>query len=374
MAGTFDPTKLRKTLTEKLNIPIGFSDPKIWIDTGNFALNRLISGDYKKGVPLSKVTMFAGEQSAGKSLLAANVMKIAQKEHDVFIILLDSEGAGDKNWYENAGVDISEDKFIRIPVFTVTSCTEVVATAIKQLINTYPDKSFLFVIDSVGMLETETGQKKFEEGKTPGDQGQLAKQLKKFIKGCLYLVEQRNIGFLCTNHTYDSMDMFNPDQKITGGAGVLYASSIVIALEKKRLKDTKSEKVLEKYRTETSTNVHGIRTTAMVYKSRFSKPFEKTVIEIPWNTGIDPYSGLIQLFEQDGLLKQPGTKMIYTDKSGTEHKYFRKDVPNELLDLIMKENPVEMSREDVVEASKRDHSLDSASLNDDEEEVNNVES
>lgn len=368
MAGTFDPSKLRKTLTEKLDIPIGFSDPKIWIDTGNYALNRLISGDYNKGVPLSKVTMFAGEQSAGKSLLAANVMKTAQKEHDIFVILLDSEGAGDEVWYENAGVDTSPDKFIRIPVFTVTTCTQVVATAIKQLLNTYPDKSFLFVIDSVGMLETETGQKKFAEGKTPGDQGQLAKQLKKFIKGCLYLVEQRNIGFLCTNHTYDSMDMFNPDQKITGGNGVLYACSIVIAMKKAKLKDTKTDMVAEDKRTVTSTGVHGIRTTAMVYKSRFSKPFEKTVIEIPWNTGIDPYSGLIQLFEQDDLLKQPGTKMCYTDKTGTEHKYFRKDVPNELLELIMKENPVDMTRDEAIEASKRDHSLESESLSNEEEE------
>ncbi len=372
MAGTFDATKLRKTLTDKLNILIGFSDPKIWIDTGNYALNRLISGDYDKGVPLSKVTMFAGEQSAGKSLLAANVMKVAQQKHDIFVILLDSEGAGDEVWYENAGVDTSEDKFIRIPVFTVTDCTQVVSTAIKQLIETNPEKAFLFVIDSVGMLETESGQKKFQEGKTPGDQGQLAKQLKKFVKNCLYLIEQKNIGFLCTNHTYDSMDMFNPDQKITGGNGVLYACSIVIAMKKSKLKDSKAGIVAEDKKTVTSTGVHGIRTTAMVYKSRFSKPFEKTVIEIPWNTGIDPYSGLIQLFEQDGLLKQPGTKMIYTDKSGAEHKYFRKDVPNELLDLIMKENPVDMAREDAIEASKRDHLLETNSLTDDEEE--NVES
>lgn len=343
---TFDASKLRKQLTEKLNIPVGFSDPKIWIGTGNYALNRLISGDYNRGVPLSKVTMFAGEQSAGKSLLAANVMKTAQDEHDAYVILLDSEGAGDEIWYNNAGVDTSPDKFIRIPVFTVTTCTEVVATAIKQLVADYPEKPFLFVLDSVGMLETETGQEKFLKGKTPGDQGQLAKQLKKFIKGCIYLVEQKNIGFLVTNHTYDSMDMFNPDQKITGGNGVLYACSIVIAMKKYKLKEAGKEGE--------SASVKGIKTTAMVYKSRFAKPFEKTVIEIPWTTGVDPYSGLAGLFIADGLLEKVGAKYQYIDKDGKEHKYFEKRIPNELLDIIMKENPIELSREEIIVASSRE--------------------
>jgi RecA/RadA recombinase len=352
---TFDATKLRKQLTEKLSIPVGFSDPKIWISTGNYALNRLISGDYNRGVPLSKVTMFAGEQSAGKSLLAANVMKSAQEDYDAFVILLDSEGAGDEIWYNNAGVDTSPDKFIRIPVHTVTSCTNVVATTVKELVVAYPEKPFLFVIDSVGMLETETGHDKFMKGETPGDQGQLAKQLKKFIKGCIYLVEQKNVGFLVTNHTYDSMDMFNPDQKITGGNGVLYACSIVIAMQKAKLKDTQAKKVSENQKTVTSTGVHGIRTTAMVYKSRFSKPFEKTSIEIPWNAGVNPYSGLFELFKQDGILTQPtGGKYFYADKTGKEYKYFEKDIPNDLFDIIMKENPAELSREESITASSRE--------------------
>ena len=364
MAGTFDPTKLIKGITEKLNIPTGFSDPKIWIDTGNFALNRLISGDYFKGVPLSKVTMFAGEQSSGKSLLAASVMKTAQQRHDAFVMLLDSEGAGDEQWLKNAGVDTSPEKFIRIPVFTVTTCTEVVSMTVKNLLEVYPDKAVLIVLDSIGMLETETGQEKFLQGKTPGDQGQLAKQLKKFIKGCLFISEQKNIGLLCTNHTYDSMDMFNPDQKITGGAGVVYASSIVIAMQKTKLRDTTKEKVSEEHKTTTTTGVHGIRATAMVYKSRFSKPFEKTVLEIPWTKGIDPYSGLIQLFEQDGLLVQVGNKLLYTDNSGVEHKYYRKDIPNSLLDLIMKENPVERSKDDEIEAARRELALENEALED----------
>lgn len=353
---TFDVTKFKRTLTDKMNIPVGFSDPKIWINTGNYSLNRLISGDYNGGIPLSKVTMFAGESGSGKSLLAANVMKKAQQDHNAFVLLLDSEGAADEAWLRNAGVNLSEKKFLRVPVFTVTDCTEIVAEFIKSMKAAEANQPVLIVIDSLGMLETDSGQENFLKGQAKGDQGQLAKQLKRFIKNCIYLCEQTNIGFLMTNHTYDSQDMFNPDQKISGGNGIIYASSIVIATRKAKLKD-----ITEDMEISTSTGVHGIKTNVMVYKSRYNKPFEKTTVSIPWAVGIDPYSGLIEMLELDGTLKKDGNKLLYVDKAGNSHKYFRKQISNELLDLIMKENPYLISREDLVEAEKRDQEMVKAS-------------
>ena len=41
-----------------------------------------------------------------------------------------------------------------------------------------------------------------------------------------------NVGLIATNHTYASQDMFDPDDKISGGQGFIYASSIVIAMKK----------------------------------------------------------------------------------------------------------------------------------------------
>lgn len=357
--GTVDVSKFRKHLTDKLGIPVGFSDPKIWIDTGNYAFNRLISGNYNLGVPLGKVTMFAGEAGSGKSLLAANVMRNAQARDDnPFILLLDSEGAGDKKWYINAGVD-PDKNFIRAPVFTVADCTAVVAGFMKEVVANNPDRPYLIVMDSLGMLETETGQESFLKGQTKGDQGQLAKQLKKFIKNCIFLIEQSNVGFIMTNHTYDSQDMFNPDQKITGGAGIIYASSIVIATRKGKLKDIAASKEVL-----TSTGVHGIKVMAMVYKSRFNKPFEKMTIDVPWSEGIDQYSGLIAMFETDGLLVKVGNKLSYTDKDGKEHKYFRKSMPTDVLDKIMFENPYSVDRKDQKEIQAREQEIGNLDIDD----------
>ena len=61
-AKPFDISKFRKSITKSIDgLGVGFNDPTDWISTGNYALNYLISGDFFKGVPLGKVTVFAGE-------------------------------------------------------------------------------------------------------------------------------------------------------------------------------------------------------------------------------------------------------------------------------------------------------------------------
>ena len=61
MAKSFDVSKFRKDLTKSISgMSSGFNDPTDWISTGSYALNYLISGDFHKGVPLGKVTVFAG--------------------------------------------------------------------------------------------------------------------------------------------------------------------------------------------------------------------------------------------------------------------------------------------------------------------------
>ena len=91
MGKAFDISKFRKSITKSIDgLGIGFNDPTDWISTGNYALNYLISGDFFKGVPLGKVTVFAGESGAGKSYICSgNIIKAAQ-EQGIFVVLVDS--------------------------------------------------------------------------------------------------------------------------------------------------------------------------------------------------------------------------------------------------------------------------------------------
>jgi len=127
-----------------------------------------------------------------------------------------------------------------------------------------------------------------------------------------------NIGMVVTNHTYASQDMFDPDDKISGGSGFMFASSIIVAMKKYKLKeDEEGNKVAE---------VTGIRATCKVVKTRYSKPFESIKLNIPWETGMNPVSGLFDLFEKSGVLIKEGNRYKYVSKkTGEEMKYFRKD-------------------------------------------------
>jgi hypothetical protein len=89
-----------------------------------------------------------------------------------------------------------------------------------------------------------------------------------------------------------------------------------------------------------TTTVNGIRAACKIMKTRYAKPFESVQVEIPYETGMNPYSGLVDLFEARGLLKKEGNSLVYTTRDGEILKAFRKAWErndNENLDKIMNE-------------------------------------
>jgi sugar-specific transcriptional regulator TrmB len=72
-------------------------------------------------------------------------------------------------------------------------------------------------------------------------------------------------------------------------------------------------------------------------KTRYSKPFESVQVEIPYETGMNPYSGLVEFFEAKGLLVKQGNRLKYVTKSGEEMIEFRKNWTSEKLDTVMNE-------------------------------------
>jgi len=327
---SFDPTKFRKDLTKSINgMSAGFHDPTDWISTGSYALNYLVSGNFNKGIPLGKVSVFAGESGSGKSYICAgNVIKAAQAQ-DIFVVLIDTENALDETWLKALDVDTSEEKLLKLNMAMIDD----VAKTISMFMKGYKEQAeeerqkVLFVVDSLGMLMTPTEVNQFDAGDMKGDMGRKAKALKTLVTNCVNMFGAHNVGMVATNHTYASQDMFDPDDKISGGAGFIYASSIVVAIKKLKLKEDEDGKK--------TSEVHGIRAACKVVKSRYSKPFEAVQIKIPYSTGMDPYSGLVDLFEKKGLITQQGNRLKYIDSFGKEHLAYRKDWNGKMLDLVM---------------------------------------
>tara|TARA_R110002074_G_scaffold102953_4_gene222335 strand:- start:3024 stop:3407 length:384 start_codon:yes stop_codon:yes gene_type:complete len=84
--------------------------------------------------------------------------------------------------------------------------------------------------------------------------------------------------------------------------------------------------------------VKGIRAGCKVMKTRYAKPFEGVQVKIPYETGMNPYSGLIELFEKKDLLVKQGNRLKYIDLNGEEHLDYRKAwLTPEKMNMIMSE-------------------------------------
>jgi len=335
MAKPLDLTKFRKSITKSIEgISFGFNDPTDWISTGNYALNYLISGDFNKGVPLGKVTVFAGSSGAGKSyFVSGNIVKHAQ-DMGIFPIVIDTENALDETWLHALGVDTSADKMLKLSLCMIDDVAKTISEFMADY-KTLPEEDrpkVLFVIDSLGMLLTPTDVNQFEDGNLKGDMGRKPKALTALVRNCVNMFGSYNVGMVCTNHTYASQDMFDPDDKVSGGQGFIYASSIVVAMKKLKLKEDDDGNK--------TTEVNGIRSACKIMKTRYAKPFESVQVKIPYSTGMSPFSGLVDLFESESILKKEGNSLFYTCSDGTVLKFFRKgwEANKEgCLDIVMSE-------------------------------------
>jgi len=328
-----DLSKFRKTLTKSIEgLGIGFNDPTDWISTGCLALNYLISGDFNKGVPMGKVTVFAGESGSGKSFLCSgNIVKNAQ-EQGIFVVLIDTENALDEAWLQALGVETTEDKLLKLNMAMIDDVAKTISEFMKEYKTMTDSPKVLFVIDSLGMLLTPTDVAQFENGDMKGDMGRKPKALASLVRNCVNMFGSYNVGMVCTNHTYASQDPYNPDDKLSGGAMFVYASSIVVAMKKFKLKEDEDGNK--------TTTINGIRAGCKIMKTRYNKPFEDIEIQIPYSTGMSPYSGFFELLEKRKLITKEGHRYSYVDNDGVIHKYYRKEWnKNEkgIIDLVVLE-------------------------------------
>jgi recombination protein RecA len=336
MTKPFDISKFRKSITKSIDgLSVGFKDPTDWISTGSYALNYLISGDFFKGIPLGKVTVFSGESGSGKSFICSgNIVRNAQQQ-GIFVVMIDTENALDEQWLKNLGVDTSEEKLLKLSMSMIDDVAKTITEFVKEY-KQLPESErpkILFVIDSLGMLLTPTDVNQFESGDMRGDMGRKPKALMALVRNCVNMFGSLNIGLVATNHSYASQDPYNPDPIVSGGQGFVYASSILVAMKKLKLKeDEEGNKVSE---------VLGIRAGCKVMKTRYAKPFEDIQLQIPYEKGLNPYTGLFDVFETKGFFLKEGHRYSYTDKNGEIHKYFRKEwIQNEnnILDRVMLEH------------------------------------
>ncbi len=331
-----------KTLDKLENVTTDFGPPKIWASTGNYAINKIFTGSYNYGIPFGRLTLLAGPSGSGKSFLADNVLRQAQEEGS-FLLVLDSENAQDKNFMEGIGIDTSPDKLMYAGVSTVQDVTKILSNFIsgykKEYGNDNPDApKVVILLDSIGMLLTEAESDKFNKGVQTGDQGQKAKTVKHMLKTLVNQISRLNIAFVATDQVYPADPMLG-DGLWAVTNGVKYAASQIFLITKLKLKDEQDAK-----------RIAGIRMRVEVYKSRFSKLGTKIEIEVPYSSGMSPYTGLLEQLDEDGIVSKAGAWYTFVcPTTGEETKFQRKQMDEELVAKLFTHPAIAEAEEVAVE-------------------------
>jgi len=284
---------------KKAGIEDGSSEPpRYWFSTGNYVLNKISSGNFRRGIPQGRVTGLAGPSGSGKSFLAANIIKTAQKE-GAYVVVLDSENALDDEFVSAVGADPTTD-YKYYDVDTTSQAKKVVSTFVtaynKEYQGDHDAPRILIVIDSLDMLETETESENTKKGITKGDQGQRNKQLKAMLRGFVQIIKRSNISIVVTCQVYENQDVLNGEGRWIVSGGIKFALSTIILLTKLKLKETGSREV------------KGIRMKCEGYKTRFTKPYQTVTIEVPYDEGMDPYNGLLAVAVEMGIVDKRGSR------------------------------------------------------------------
>jgi len=292
---------------EKAGFDVGASEPpRYWFSTGNYVVNKTLGGSYMRGIPQGRVTGLVGASGTGKSFLVCNAIREAQKEGAICVVL-DSEHALDDDFVKKIGVDPDDPNYIYVDIKTIPECKKVVSKFTtgysKEYGRAHDAPRIVIFIDSLHMLVTETEEDNYAKGVSKGDQGQRSKQIKAMLREFVQAVKHLNVSIVVTNDVYKNQDVLNGEGVWIVNDATKFSLSHIALLNKLKLKDKNDSK-----------RVLGIKMKVEGYKTRFTQPFQSVTIEIPYETGMDPYNGLIDVAKNLGILTQKGAYYYLPDQ------------------------------------------------------------
>lgn len=327
---------LKKDISKR-DISTNLSEPDDFVSTGNLSLNYAITGDFFKGIPNRRLSMLAGTSGSGKSFLLGNIAKESQ-DSGRFVVYIDTENAIDKDFLENIGVSFDEDKFLPMRLTTLEELSHVISNLFKNIDG---EDKLTIILDSFSMISLEDEEKGFSnKGELAEDRGREAKKKKQFLKNINSKIGDKDFIFLTSSHTYVNQNALNGkgDYVVSGGEAQLFIPSLTIIFNKLKLKEDSEAK--------------GIRMKYEILKNRMRPSMGfKGETQVRFEEGMKEHYGLLDLFENMGLVHKKGPWKSYINSDGEEVKFQNKDFENIYKDILKVYNPTQHSVLDYVAPS-----------------------
>lgn len=294
-----------------------YAEVKEFYDTGNFSLNRVLTGDINKGIPAGRITTLFGESGSGKSMIAATTAAIALRDGKLDVVyIFDSEGGTLVNIFKQYGVDMSKIK--HIPVASTEQCAVKMLQTYDMLVQARreylddpannDDVRAMCILDSYGALAADKlVTDAVNKDKMANDMGIGAKMKNNMMRGLMMRVVQSNATLLVINHEYkDPGAMFaSKVHNMAGGMGIQFASHVILQCEKLLIKATDTDFLTGDEKDDDDVGFFkGNKIRFFVVKNRICKPAYTATLFVDFNRGITKYEGLVEQAVKMGFLQE----------------------------------------------------------------------
>lgn len=278
---------------------------KRWIPTGIKGLDYVCSNRRNGGLPEGRIIEIFGGPSIGKSHLAAQICRQAQKMGGI-AVYIDSETATSVENLGALGVDIRKGF-----VYVNEHCTEdIMAIAERTILKARSlakDVPVVIVWDSVAASSPRAELDGEYDKDTIGLQ---ARTISKGMRKITGVIGDQNILFVILNQTRTKIGVLHGDPTVTpGGNAIPFHSSI-------RIKLTGGAKIENKNK-----EVVGINVTAKTIKNKVAPPFRTCEFQIHFGVGVKEHEEIFDLLNRSGSAEVDGK--IYQCTGSGAWKYFR---------------------------------------------------
>ena len=268
-----------------------------FVPTGSYALNKIISGHYDKGIPIGMITQFHGEASTAKTVFATHILKEAQAR-GYYTMLVDSENAYNPEFATHLGID--PKKLIYAAPETLEDCFQVIEDAVLAIRETDKDTPIVVAYDSIAVSPSKV---EYEAENYEGNNMQGAIRAKS-TGACLRkinpLMRKHKVALVIINQIRNKVGVMygSPDTMAAGGKSLEY----YLGVNLKCISNKTSDLIKDDNK-----KVIGIQGKVRNTKNKCSVPFRECEFELGWDEGLNPYAGILPQLLIDGVLTQSGS-------------------------------------------------------------------
>ena len=323
---------------------LSISKPTGYLNTGSYALNRVLTGDIHKGFPIGRISTLFGLSQSGKSLIAANTAVNAIKENMVDkVIIFDSEGGFPVDIFMDAGIELGEEDSADCPVqyirvHSVEDCAVKMISTYDMLVKAHDEwekdpenNDHIRVLCILDSFSDKLVADAVDKSKMANDMGITAKLKNNMLRGLVMRVCESDCTLLVINHEYqDPGAMFTSKiHQMGGGKLIEYSSHVVLQCEKVFVKADDNEHLTGFEKNDGNVGFYkGNRLKFFTTKNRVSKPMYGAELYVDFETGMSKYDGLIEEAVKMGFLQDVRGGYIcptYSDKRVTYKDLISKD-------------------------------------------------